>query len=110
MIFLPGEKDPIDLPEGDRALRILQHVRDETHRFATGHNQKLRKKTLSLSSLENIPGIGPGRSKKLLTGFGSMEKLYDAAAEDIARTAGINLEAAEMVKMYLHRKEKAEES
>ena len=110
LIFLPGEKEPIDLPEGDRALRILQHVRDETHRFATGHNQKLRKKTLSLSSLENIPGIGPGRSKKLLTGFGSMENLYEAAAEDIARAAGINLEAAEIVKMYLNRKEKAEES
>lgn len=110
MIFLPGEKEPIDLPEGDRALRILQHVRDETHRFATGHNQKLRKKTLSLSSLENIPGIGPGRSKKLLTGFGSMENLYDAKAEEISRTAGISLEAAEMVKMYLDRKGKAEGS
>ena len=110
LIFLPGEKDPIDLPEGDRALRILQHVRDETHRFATGHNKKLRKKTLSLSSLENIPGIGPKRSRKLLTGFGSMEKLYEARIEEIARIAVINLEAAETVKQYLNRKEKAEES
>ena len=110
LIFLPGEKDPIDLPEGDRALRILQHVRDETHRFATGHNQKLRKKTLSLSSLENIPGIGPSRSRKLLTGFGSMENLYAARTEEIARTAGVSQEAAEMIKMYLERKGKAEES
>ncbi|OQY32316.1 MAG: excinuclease ABC subunit C [Spirochaetaceae bacterium 4572_59] len=110
MIFLPGEKEPIDLPEGDRALRILQHVRDETHRFATEHNQKLRKKTLSLSSLENIPGIGPSRSKKLLIGFGSMENLYEAKAEEISRKAGISLEAAEMVKMYLDRKGKAEGS
>ena len=110
LIFLAGEKDPIDLPEGDRALRILQHVRDETHRFATSHNQKRRKKTLTLSSLENIPGIGPSRSKKLLTSFGSMENLYAAAAEDIAGSAGISLESAEMVKMYLARKEKAEDS
>ena len=110
LIFLPGEKDPIDLPEGDRALRILQHVRDETHRFATSHNQKRRKKTLTLSSLENIPGIGPNRSKKLLTAFGSMEKLYAAAADEIAGSAGISLEAAEMVKMYLAKKEKAEDS
>ncbi len=110
LIFLPGEKDPIDLPEGDRALRILQYVRDETHRFATSHNQKHRKKTLTLSSLENIPGIGPSRSKKLLTGFGSMENLYAAAADEIASAAGISLEAAEMVKMYLDRKERAEDT
>lgn len=110
LIYLPGESDPIDLPEGDRALRVLQHVRDETHRFATGHNQKLRKKQLSLSSLENIPGIGPARSRKLLTGFGSMENLYAAAAEDISQTGGISLEAAEMIKQYLSRKERAEET
>ena len=109
LLYLPGESDPIDLPEGDRALRILQHVRDETHRFATGHNQKLRKKQLSLSSLENIPGIGPARSRKLLTGFGSMENLYGAAAEEISKKGGISLEAAEMVKQYLSRKERSEE-
>jgi len=109
LIYLPGHKDPIDLPEGDRALRVLQYVRDETHRFATSHNQKLRKKQLSLNSLENIPGIGPARSKKLLTGFGSMENLYAAAVEEISRKGGVNLEAAEMIKEYLNRKEKAEE-
>jgi len=109
LIYIPGQKDPIDLPEGDRALRVLQHVRDETHRFATSHNQKLRKKQLSLSSLENIPGIGPARSRKLLTGFGSMENLYAAAVDEISRTAGVSMEAAEMIKEYLTRKERAEE-
>ncbi|MBN2628223.1 MAG: excinuclease ABC subunit UvrC, partial [Spirochaetales bacterium] len=49
LIFLPEEKEPVDLPEGDPALRILQQVRDETHRFATSHNQKLRQKELRLS-------------------------------------------------------------
>jgi excinuclease ABC subunit C len=109
LIYMPGQKEPIDLPEGDRGLRVLQHVRDETHRFATSHNQKLRKKQLSLSSLENIPGIGPARSRKLLTTFGSMENLYAAKAEEISRTAGISSEAAEMIKQYLSRKEKAED-
>ncbi|MBF9015218.1 MULTISPECIES: excinuclease ABC subunit UvrC [unclassified Oceanispirochaeta] len=109
LIYLPGEKEPIDLPEGDRGLRVLQHVRDETHRFATSHNQKLRKKQISLNSLENIPGIGPAKSKKLLVGFGSMEKLYAAKAEEISNTAGVSLEAAEMIRQYLSRKEKAEE-
>lgn len=109
LIYLPGKKEAIDLPEGDRALRVLQHVRDETHRFATSHNQKLRKKQISLNSLENIPGIGPARSKKLLVGFGSMQNLYAAKAEEISNTAGVSLEAAEMIREYLSRKVKAEE-
>ncbi len=109
LLFLPGRKEPIDLPEGDRALRILQHVRDETHRFATGHNKRLRKKRLALESLENIPGIGPVRSKKLLSHFGSLEKLYGADLRAIADAGGMGLEAAEMVHHYLSRKEKAEE-
>jgi excinuclease ABC subunit C len=109
LIYLPGQKDPIDLPEGDRGLRVLQHVRDETHRFATSHNQKQRKKQLSLSSLENIPGIGPARSRKLLIHFGSMENLYTARAEEISATAGISSDAAEMITQYLSRKEKSEE-
>ncbi len=109
LLFLPGRKDAIDLPEGDRALRILQHVRDETHRFATGHNKKLRKKRLALESLENIPGIGPVRSKKLLSSFGSMEDLYGASVQSIAQAGGLGMEAAEMVQHYLSRKEKAEE-
>ena len=61
-IFLPGKSDPVILPAGSPALRILQAVRDETHRFATGFNQQLRHKKLKLTTLEGVPGIGSQRS------------------------------------------------
>ncbi len=97
----PGARKPVRLPEGDPGLRILQHVRDETHRFATGYNKKLREKGLTLSTLEGVPGIGAKRSRKLLTTFGSLEGIYAETAEIIASTAGVGLEVAETVREFL---------
>ncbi len=94
-IFLPGKKDPVLLPEGSPALRILQAVRDEAHRFATGFNRKLREKTLSLETLTSVRGIGEARGRKILRRYGSREAIVEATGYDIARTAGISLEVAE---------------
>lgn len=102
-IWLPGVKDPIRLPEGDPGLRILQHVRDETHRFATAHNQRLRSKDLTLATLEGVPGIGPAKSARLITSYKSLQGIYDQRAEDIAKTAGVGLEVAETVREFLGR-------
>lgn len=100
-LWLPDSDSPVRLPEGDPGLRILQQVRDETHRFATGYNKRLREKGLTLSTLEGVPGIGAKRSRKLLTTFGSLEHIYEKSAEDIAATAGVGLEVAETVKDFL---------
>ncbi len=105
LLYLPEQKEALRLPEGDRALRVLQYLRDETHRFATSHNKRLRKRKIALESLENIPGIGPAKSKKLLTSFGSMEKLYSANSQEISQRAGLTLEVAEVVAEYLTRRE-----
>jgi excinuclease ABC subunit C len=94
-IFLPHKKHPVILPEGSPALRILQAVRDEAHRFATGFNKRLRKKTLGLETLGRVPGIGEKRGRKLLERFGSREEIAAACGRDIAKTAGISLEAAQ---------------
>jgi excinuclease ABC subunit C len=94
-LFLPGEKDPILLPEGTPALRILQAVRDEAHRFATQFNLRLREKQVDLSSLTSIPGIGETRARRLLRQFGSLEVLADATVEEIVRTGGIPRATAE---------------
>ncbi|MCD6342426.1 MAG: excinuclease ABC subunit UvrC [Spirochaetaceae bacterium] len=102
-LWMPGASDPIRLPEGDPGLRILQQVRDETHRFATTHNQKLRAADLNLSTLEGVPGIGPSKSKKLLTTFKSLEGIYDRSSDEIAKTAGVGLEVAETVRDFLGR-------
>jgi len=102
-IWQPGRDEPVRLPEGDPGLRILQHVRDETHRFATSHNQKLRAKDLTLTTLEGVPGIGPAKSRKLLTTYRSLEGIYDRSASEIARTAGVAEDVAETVKAFLER-------
>jgi len=100
-LFLPHTSDPILLPRGSSALRVLQAVRDETHRFATGFNQKLRSKVLKLTTLEGVPGIGPSRSQKLLKEFGGLEELAAAEPSEIALRGGIPEALAETVKTYL---------
>ncbi len=93
-IWLPDAKEPIRLPKSSEALKILQFVRDETHRFATGHNQKLRSKALKLEGLESVAGVGPARAAALIKEFGSLEAIAAAAAEEIADRAGIPASAA----------------
>jgi excinuclease ABC subunit C len=97
-IYTPGDGEPVRLPEGTEALRVLQAVRDETHRFATGFNKALRKKGLNLSTLEGIDGIGPKRSKALLSAFGSIAELAAADPEEVAGKTGIPRELAERLK------------
>ncbi len=100
-LFLPHTTDPILLPRGSSALRVLQAVRDETHRFATGFNQKLRSKVLKLTTLEGVPGIGEKRSQRLLKEFGGLEELAVAEPSEIALRGGISEALAETVKTYL---------
>ena len=101
IIIQPDGLPEIDLPLGHPALKLLQQVRDETHRFANNHNRRLREKSLSLNSLESIPGIGEKRSKKLLTTYGSLEQIALQENNDLAKTAGVSLEVAETMKEYL---------
>ncbi len=103
-LFLPHTSDPILLPRGSSALRVLQAVRDETHRFATGFNQKLRSKVLKLTTLEGVPGIGEKRSQRLLKEFGGLEELAVAEPSEIALRGGITEALAETVKTYLANK------
>ncbi len=103
-IWLPHAAEPVRLPTGDPCLRILQHVRDETHRFATSHNKRLRSKDLTLSTLEAVPGIGPAKSSRLLTTYKSLEGIYDKSADEIARTARVGNEVAETVREFLGKK------
>ncbi|MCL1817564.1 MAG: excinuclease ABC subunit UvrC, partial [Spirochaetaceae bacterium] len=96
-IFLSGKKRPVILPEGSPALRILQAVRDEAHRFATGFNKRLRGKSLSLQTLTSVPGIGEARGRRLLKRFGSREEIAAASGYQVAEAAGVSLEVAETV-------------
>lgn len=96
-IYLSGRPGPISLPEGDPALRVLQYVRDETHRFATGYNKRMRQKDGRLSLLEAVPGIGPAKSRRLIQAYGSLDEMEKQPIEELRKTAGLTEESAEQL-------------
>jgi excinuclease ABC subunit C len=101
-VYFPERPDPLLIPRGSEALFVLQHLRDEAHRFAvTYHRQKRARRALS-SPLDDVPGIGPTRKRSLLRRFGSLARLRAATVEEIAGTAGIGPELARVVHDRLH--------
>lgn len=96
-IFMPGRNDPLVLDEASPSLRILEQVRNESHRFATTLNKKKRAKRVALTLLEDVPGIGQARSKRLMMVFGSMEAILGATVDDIQKKAGVPRETAAML-------------
>jgi excinuclease ABC subunit C len=100
-VFLPEASAPLLLPEASEALRLLQAVRDEAHRFATTFHRKLRGQQAVTSVLEEVRGIGPRKAALLIERFGGLEALAAAAPEEIARAAGIGLEVAQELRRYL---------
>ena len=87
-VFVPGRSDPIRLPRRSPALRLLQRLRDEAHRFAVTYNRKLRTRRTIQSELAQIPGVGAARQRALLEHFGSVRALRAASEEEIARLPG----------------------
>jgi excinuclease ABC subunit C len=87
-IWLPDDDYPVILPRGSEALFLLQRIRDEAHRFAITHQRARRKRDIT-SVLSEIPGLGPARVKTLLKEFGSVTKLKQATAEQIAEVKGV---------------------
>lgn len=102
-VFLPGRSQPIRLDRRDRALHLLQRMRDEAHRFAVRYNRKLRSKRTIRSALSEIPGVGPQRQTVLLRRFGSVRGVKEATREDIARIPGFSEALASRILTYLGR-------
>ncbi|MGH7444359.1 MAG: excinuclease ABC subunit UvrC, partial [Longimicrobiales bacterium] len=100
-IYLVGRSDPLRLARTSVALRMLQRIRNEAHRFAHGYNRKLHGKRTLSSELSRIPGIGPARQQALLARFGSVRALREASAEEISRVGGLSRTLAERVAAHL---------
>jgi excinuclease ABC subunit C len=100
-IFLTGRSRPVILPRTSPGLRLLQQVRDESHRFAIGYHHRLHRKRSLASALDDIPGIGPVRKRALLRQIGPVNKIRGASLEAIAAIKGMNSELARRVKEYL---------
>jgi len=100
-IYRPGESEPLRLSHDTGALKLLQRVRDESHRFANTYNAKLRLKRISESLLDEFPGIGEARKAALLKKFGSVHRLRLATLEDIQQVTGFGGKAATELKAFL---------
>jgi len=98
-IFKPNERESIILPRTSLALYLLQRIRDEAHRFTLGYHQLLRKKRMTKSALEEIPGVGPKTRKKLLRSFGSINGIKEASLEKLTEAIG-SKKTAELLKSY----------
>jgi len=101
-VFVPGRSDPIVIPRGSESLYLLQHLRDEAHRFAITYHRKRRGKRMTQSALDNIAGLGDVRRKKLLRHFGSVKRIREASLDDILEVPGIPRAVAEAVYEALH--------
>jgi excinuclease ABC subunit C len=96
-IFFPGREVPLILPADSPALRLIQRIRDEAHRFAiTGHRQS-RDRARRESVLEEIPGLGPKRRRELLKAFGGLQGVRQASIEDLAKVHGVSRQLAEQI-------------
>ena len=100
-IYRPGDKEPLRLSHESGALKLLQRVRDESHRLANTYNATLRLRKISESLLDEFPNIGERRKAALLKKFGSIQRIRAASIEQIAEVSGFGGKAAGELKAFL---------
>lgn len=104
-VFRPGESDPLVIPHDRGALKLLQRIRDEAHRFANAYNSLLLRRRMKESLLDDCPGMTAGRKILLMKRFGSVAALRKASLDEIAHCRGITQSFAESLHQWLHRAE-----
>ena len=100
-IVFPDERGELKLDRRDPALRLLQRIRDEAHRFANRFNAELRSRRIRESTLDDFPGVGPSRRALLFNHFGTIEKLRKASSEDLRAVEGIGPKLATELALFL---------
>jgi excinuclease ABC subunit C len=101
-LILSGNHDTIPMSADSPALHLIQHIRDEAHRFAiTGHRQR-RQKAKRTSVLESVPGVGAKRRQSLLKYMGGIQGVMQASRDEIARVPGISEDMADTIYDYIH--------
>jgi len=101
IFHMPGGRE-ISLPPNSALMFYLQRLRDEAHRFAIGTHRQKRAKSLTTSSLDDVPGIGPNRKRALLMHFGTARAVKGAALDDLERAPGISKAMARQLYDYFH--------
>ena len=87
-IYFPGDPYPLHIDKRSSSLKVIQHMRNEAHRFGITHHRGKRSKRIVRTGLEEIPGIGPGTAQKLLKRFGSIKGIREAMPEDVVAEVG----------------------
>ncbi len=105
-VFVRGQSAPLVLPRESKSLRLMQHMRDEAHRFAVAYHRSLRGKKGITSELTGVPGIGKKRLVALMRKFESLDMLAEASVDEIARAPGMNARVARAVWEHLHPEER----
>jgi excinuclease ABC subunit C len=106
-IYLPGRSEPVRLPAGSAALRLVQRVRDEAHRFANTFHGQQRAQRMTRSWLDEVPGIGPRRRQHLLQVFGSVEAMRKKQVQDLVEKGGLPRKLAETLYHLLQAQERS---
>ncbi len=101
-VFVPGSADPVEVPRGSEALFMLQRIRDEAHRFANTFHRELRDKRMTKSVLDDIPGLGETRKKRLTTELGGVRAVQQASLEQLKALSWLPDQVAEAVHAKLH--------
>ena len=96
-IFIEGAHESLLLSKDSDALKLIQRIRDEAHRFAITYHRKLRGKRNLVSVLDHIPGVGPKRRQALWKQFGSLAAIKAAEQEDLAAVEGMNKTTAQKI-------------
>jgi excinuclease ABC subunit C len=102
-VFLPGRPDPVPIARDSEALRLLQRVRDEAHRFAIEFHRDRRDKAMRHSVFDELHGVGPVRKRALLSHFGSPDRFLRASREELEAVPGIPGKLARDIHKQLHR-------
>ncbi len=101
LVFVEGSSSPVELPRDSQALKLLQRIRDEAHRFAITYHRKLRRARNLKSELDNVAGIGGKRRAELFKAFGTIDKIKAATVEELSAVPSMNRAVAESLKKQL---------
>jgi excinuclease ABC subunit C len=101
-VYLPGRDGPVRIPRQSEALYLLQRVRDEAHRFAVSYHRELRGKRMTKSVLDEIPGLGPARKKRLVKELGGVTAVRRASLEELQALSWLPDQVAQAVYQKLH--------
>jgi excinuclease ABC subunit C len=101
-VYLPGRADPLRIPRTSESLYLLQQIRDEAHRFAITYHRNLRGKRMTASVLDDVPGLGPGRKKRLVRELGGVNAVKAASLDSLHDLSWLPERVADAVYRKLH--------